>query len=159
MAAIVKPSERGLNDYQSHVSESTEIGWFGPRGVSPHWFDPKEKQFDCLIHEEKQRKLCLMFNAGESAVDFQLPHMLTTSQWYLVADTSRESPFDLCAPREESLYEDWDDYHLHPRSSVILKAHARRRRKRSEIFLCSANRIEHSKSTFINSCPADLGKR
>jgi pullulanase/glycogen debranching enzyme len=119
MAAIVKPSERGLNDYQSHVSESAEIGWFGPRGVSPHWFDPKEKQ----------RKLCLMFNAGESAVDFQLPHMLTTSQWYLVADTSRESPFDLCAPSEESLYEDRDDYHLHPRSSVILKAQCKTAKK------------------------------
>jgi isoamylase len=50
-----------------------EIEWFGPRGGSPNWFDPKEKQFACLIHEGEQSALCLMFNAGADAVDFHLP--------------------------------------------------------------------------------------
>ena len=50
-----------------------EIHWFGPQGGSPNWADPKEKQFACLIHEDEQSALCLMFNAGADAVDFGLP--------------------------------------------------------------------------------------
>jgi isoamylase len=50
-----------------------EIHWFGPQGGLPNWADPKEKQFACLIHEDEQRALCLMFNAGADAVDFGLP--------------------------------------------------------------------------------------
>ena len=48
-----------------------EIHWFGPQGGLPDWADPKEKQFACLIHEDEQRALCLMFNAGTDAVDFR----------------------------------------------------------------------------------------
>ncbi len=29
-----------------------EIQWFGPQGGLPHWADPQEKQFACLIHED-----------------------------------------------------------------------------------------------------------
>jgi len=50
-----------------------EIHWFGPQGGLPDWDDPKEKQFACLIHEDEQFALCLMFNAGADAVDFGLP--------------------------------------------------------------------------------------
>ena len=53
-----------------------EIHWFGPQGGLPSWADPKEKQFACLIHEDEQRALCLMFNAGADAVDFRLPPLL-----------------------------------------------------------------------------------
>ncbi len=50
-----------------------EIHWFGPKGGLPDWSNPKAKQFACLIHEDEQRALCLMFNAGADAVDFGLP--------------------------------------------------------------------------------------
>jgi pullulanase/glycogen debranching enzyme len=39
---------------------------------SKHWFDPKQKQFGCLVHDE-QHPICLMFNASADAVDFSLP--------------------------------------------------------------------------------------
>ena len=33
-----------------------EIHWFSPHGDLPHWTDPKEKQFACLIHEDEQER-------------------------------------------------------------------------------------------------------
>jgi isoamylase len=96
------------------------IHWFGPQGGLPNWADPKEKQFACLIHEDEQRALCLMFNAGADAVDFRLPPILPQARWHLTADTSREAPQDLFAAGEEPLWEDPQTYHLSPRSSAIL---------------------------------------
>jgi len=99
-----------------------EIQWFGPQGRLPNWADPKEKQFACLIHEDEQRALCLMFNAGADAVDFTLPPVLPGVQWYLAVDTSRSAPLDLFAAGEEPLWEDPHAYRLSPRSSAILLA-------------------------------------
>src|SRR5579862_5259830 len=51
----------------------SEIQWFGSQGGLPNWDDPKEKQFACLIQENEQDALLLMFNAGTSGTDFGLP--------------------------------------------------------------------------------------
>ncbi len=99
-----------------------EIHWFGPQGGLPNWSDPKEKQFACLVHEDEQCALCLMFNAGTDAVDFGLPPLLPGARWHLAVDTSREAPQDLFAAGEEPLWEDPQAYHLGPRSSAILLA-------------------------------------
>src|SRR5450759_2925465 len=99
-----------------------EIHWFGPQGGLPNWADPKEKQFACLIHEDEQHALCLMFNAGADAIDFGLPTVLPGARWHLAVDTSREAPLDLFALGEEPLWEDPQTYHLSPRSSAILLA-------------------------------------
>jgi glycogen operon protein len=99
-----------------------EIHWFSPHGDLPHWTDPKEKQFACLIHEDEQSALCLMFNAGADAVDFGLPPVLPGARWHLAVDTSRQAPQDLFAAGEEPLWEDPQTYHLSPRSSAILLA-------------------------------------
>ncbi len=98
-----------------------EIHWFGPQGGLPNWADPKEKQFACLIYEDAQRALCLMFNAGTDAADFRLPHILG-AEWRLAVDTSREAPNDLFAAGEEPRWEDPQTYHLGSRSSAILLA-------------------------------------
>ncbi len=99
-----------------------EINWFGPQGGLPNWADPKEKQFACLIHEDEQHALYLMFNAGADAVDFGLPPVLPGARWHLAVDTSREAPQDLFAAGEEPLWEGPRTYHLGPRSSAILLA-------------------------------------
>jgi isoamylase len=99
-----------------------EIHWFGPQGRFPNWADPKEKHFACLIHEDRQRALCLMFNAGADAVDFGLPPVPPGARWHVAVDTSRESPQDLFIAGEEPLWEDPKTYHLSPRSSAILLA-------------------------------------
>ena len=50
-----------------------EIHWFSPQGDLPHWTDPKEKQLGCLIHEDAQHALCLLFNASGDPVNFCYP--------------------------------------------------------------------------------------
>jgi glycogen operon protein len=102
-----------------------EIHWFGLQGGLPNWADPKEKQFGCLIHEDEQHALCLMFNAATDAVDFGLSAVLPGAQWHLAVDTSREAPQDLFAAGEEPLWEDPQTYHLNPRSSAILLTEAK----------------------------------
>jgi isoamylase len=97
-----------------------EIDWFGPQGGLPNWADPKGKQFACLIHEDEQRALYLMFNTGADAVDFGLPPVLPGARWHLAVDTSRKAPQDLFAAGEEPLWEDPRTYRLSPRSSAIL---------------------------------------
>ena len=99
-----------------------EIRWIGPQGGLPNWADPKEKQFACLIQEDEQRALCLMFNAGVDVVSFGLPPALPGARWYLAVDTSREAPQDLSAAGEEPLWEESRTYRLSPRSSAILLA-------------------------------------
>jgi pullulanase/glycogen debranching enzyme len=107
---------------QEHFYTDAEIHWFGPEGGLPNWADPKEKQFTCLIHEDAQRALCLMFNAGVDAVDVGLPPVPPGTRWHVAVDPSREAPQDLFAVGEEPLWEDPQTYHLSPRSSVILLA-------------------------------------
>ncbi|MBK5282305.1 MAG: glycogen debranching protein GlgX [Nitrospiraceae bacterium] len=101
---------------------NAEIQWFGPHGDLPHWADANAKQFACLIHEDEQRALCLLFNAGVEAAEFALPPALPGARWHLAVDTSRDAPHDLCAPGEEPVWKDPHTYHLSPRSSAILLA-------------------------------------
>ena len=96
-----------------------EIHWFGLQGRLPNWADTKEKVFACLIHEDEQSALCLMFNAGTDAVDFRLPPV-PGAQWRLAVDTSQKTPHDLFAAGEEPLWKNPHIYQLGPRSSVIL---------------------------------------
>ncbi len=97
-----------------------EIHWFGPQGGLPNWADPKDKQFACLIHEEEQHALYLMFNAGTEAVDFALPPDSSGARWRLAADTACDVPRDLFAAGEEPLLDNPQAYHLGPRSAAVL---------------------------------------
>lgn len=97
-----------------------EINWFNPQGNIPYWENPKEKSLACLIHENEQNSLYLMFNAGIDEVDFVLPGLPTNFTWYLAADTSRTSPEDLYETGKELLLENLKTYHLPGRASAIL---------------------------------------
>jgi hypothetical protein len=72
-----------------------EVHWFGPQGGLPNWVDQKAKQFACVIPDDEQCALCLIFSAGLDAVDFNLPPLLPGTRWHLAVDTSREAPQDL----------------------------------------------------------------
>ena len=100
----------------------SQIHWFGSQGALPVWGDPKEKQVACLINEDEQRALCLMFNADIGTVDFALPSLRSGTRWYLAVDTSHNAPQDLFIEGEEQLLEDSQTYHMAPRSSAILLA-------------------------------------
>ena len=117
--------------------KDAEIHWFGSHGGLPNWTDPKEKRFGCLIHEDEPGALCLMFNAGDDAIDFGLPSVPPGARWRLAVDTSRETPQDLFAAGQEPLCEDPHAYHLSPRSSAILLARRTNDRK-SETALAEA---------------------
>ena len=109
-----------LSDEQFYTN--AEIQWFHPQSGLPKWTDPTEKHFAGLIHEDPQRALFLMFNAGTDAVDFHLPPPPPGCQWRLAVDTFVETPFDLLAPGEEPLLKYPQTYLLKPRSSAILLA-------------------------------------
>jgi glycogen operon protein len=97
-----------------------DVHWFGLNGRLPNWDDLKEKQFACLINEDEQCTLYMMFNAGTDAVDFRLPPVTSGTRWHLAIDTSHEAPQDLFAAGEEPILENSQTYHLNARSSVIL---------------------------------------
>ena len=99
-----------------------EIHWFGPQGGLPNWADPREKKFSCLIHENEQSALYLMFNAGGDPVVFVLPPVPPGARWHLAVDTASEAPRDSFAAGKEPLWEDLQTYRLSPRSSAILLA-------------------------------------
>jgi len=98
-----------------------EIHWFCPQGGLPDW-GPKCKTLACLIDEDGQPALFLMFNAGTRGTDFGLPAILRAARWHLAVDTSREAPQDLFFAGEEPVWENPQTYHLNPRSSAILLA-------------------------------------
>jgi glycogen operon protein len=109
---------------QARFYTDADIHWFSPQGDLPHWSDPKGKQLACLIQENGQVSLFLMFNASADAVNFSLPPVLPGTRWYLAVDTSGEAPQDLFAAGEEPVSEDPNICHLGPRSSAILLARA-----------------------------------
>ena len=103
---------------------ASEIQWFGSHGGLPNWTDAKEKRFACLIQESEHNALCLMFNAGDTAVDFGLPVLPPAARWHIAVDTSCPAPRDLFATGEEPLWKDPQSYHLGPQSSAILLVRA-----------------------------------
>ncbi len=97
-----------------------EIHWFGPQGGLPDWTDSNAKQLACLIHEDEQHALYLMFNADTVAVEFKLPPMSPEMRWYVAIDTSRETPQDLFAAGDEPPLDYEQAYLLDSRSSAVL---------------------------------------
>jgi isoamylase len=99
-----------------------DISWFSPQQGSPNWTDPKEKNLACLIQEDGQGALFLMFNAGTNGTDFGLPPLPLGYRWHLAVDTSRSPPQDMSAAGEEALVDNSKTYRLEARSSAILLA-------------------------------------
>jgi isoamylase len=99
-----------------------DIHWYDPQGGFPDWNDREQNKFACLIHEDQQGNLLMMFNAGTDTVDFVLPPAPSGSRWHLAADTSRVSPQDIFAAGTEPHLEDTKTYRMSPRASAILVA-------------------------------------
>jgi glycogen operon protein len=97
-----------------------EIHWFNAQGKLPDWTDPKAKQFACLIQENEQQALFLIFNADTGSTDFHLPPMPEGFRWYRAVDTSQPAPQDFVAAGEETLLDNPTTYRLEARTSAIL---------------------------------------
>ena len=102
--------------------ENEDIHWFGPQGGTPHWVDPRCQQVACLIPENDQESLFLIFNAGKQAVDFALPSLGEEHRWSLFVDTFLPSPNDMAVPGKETPLKYPKSYLVESRSSVILRA-------------------------------------
>jgi isoamylase len=74
-----------------------DINWYDPQGGLPDWDNREENRFACLIHEDQQRTLFLVFNAGTDTVDFALPSAPAGARWHLSVDTAHDAPRDLYA--------------------------------------------------------------
>jgi isoamylase len=96
-----------------------EIRWLNPAGGLPDWFDPKEKIVACLIQENEQAALVLMFNADTIDADFNFPPLPQESHWCLAVDTARPAPQDLYAAGTEARVEPSQTYRLQERSSAV----------------------------------------
>ena len=96
-----------------------EIRWLNCAGGLPNWFDPQERSLACLIQENEEAPLLLMFNAGANDTDFVFPPLLEGSRWHLAADTSRSTPQDLFAAGTEPSVEHSKAHCLHGHSSAI----------------------------------------
>jgi glycogen operon protein len=97
-----------------------DIRWVGLRGLLPNWADPQERQLACLIPEDEQHSLYLLFNAGKSSSDFHLPLQPSTARWHVAVDTAQTTPHDIFAAGEEPLLEAPLVYRLGSHSSAIL---------------------------------------
>ena len=107
---------------QEHFYKDADIHWFSPQGDLPHWSDPEGKQVACLIQENGQGALFLMFNAGPHGAEFSLPPLPWGLLWHLAIDTSHSAPQDLSAAGEETVLDNSTTYHVGSRSSAILLA-------------------------------------
>ncbi|MEO8328084.1 MAG: hypothetical protein ABI618_19735 [Nitrospirota bacterium] len=89
----------------------------------PHWTDPNAKQLACLIHEDAQNALYLMFNAStDEAAAFHLPPMPTGTRWHCAVDTSNEAPQNWGGTGDGLPLDLSQAYHLSARASAILVA-------------------------------------
>ena len=64
-----------------------EINWFASNGGLPDWQNAHEHVLGCLVHEENGAALLLLFNAGESATTFVLPHA-PGEGWQMLLETA-----------------------------------------------------------------------
>jgi glycogen operon protein len=98
----------------------SDIHWFGAQGGLPNWRDAREKRFGCLIQEDGEGALFLMFNAGTDGSDFSVPPPPQGLLWHRAIDTSAAQ--DLLNPGEETLVDHSKPYRLEGRTSAMLLA-------------------------------------
>jgi glycogen operon protein len=99
-----------------------EIRWLDPEGQSPDWDDAQVKHLACLILDDEEADLLLIFNAGTEAVSFELPDPPGGGRWQLAVDTSASVPDDITERGEAPVLDDLSAFFAGPRSSAILLA-------------------------------------
>ena len=99
---------------------SSEIEWQSFECGLPDWTNPEVKQLCCLVNEDGQDRLLIMFNASTQHADYKLPSTPQGYGWHLLVDTSCHSPKDLFLAGSEQPCTDPRTYQLSPQSSAIL---------------------------------------
>jgi glycogen operon protein len=99
-----------------------EIRWFDSAGEAPDWNQTGANHLGCIIRAEEGEDLCMLFNAEDEAVTFNLPQSFDGGVWHIAADTAASSPADIVEPGEERSLEHASTYELTSRSGAILVA-------------------------------------
>jgi glycogen operon protein len=97
---------------------AADIRWFSPSLGTPHWADPRQKTLGCLIRDDGQNPLYLMFNAEETPMSLRIPFAPRGQQWCLEIDTATDLPVSGAGP----IVPGGSTHTLAPRSSAILTA-------------------------------------
>jgi isoamylase len=66
-----------------------EIKWFNSSGMLPDWNNSRAHELACLIYEEDQTMIYMMFNPGSNDIEFTLPILPPNFFWSLAVDTGR----------------------------------------------------------------------
>ncbi len=98
-----------------------DILWHGVRLGRPDWGPASHSLAFELRFPEKNEHLHVMLNAYWEPLDYQLPLLPPGQCWQRVVDTYLPSPEDYADPWVP-LPENQRQYHVHPRSAVILTA-------------------------------------
>jgi isoamylase len=96
-----------------------EIEWLGPTGEVPQWMDTSEKRLGCLIKEEGEAILLMMFNAGTQDTEFMIPPPLPPFQWQMAFDTARTTSKEENPEDNDKRSGISKTYVLHARSNTI----------------------------------------
>ena len=98
----------------------SDIKWFAPTGGVPDWKDERQKSFACLVLDQAEPDLFLMFNADTRPVEFSIPALPEGKIWRLAVDTSRTAPEDFYEPGKEPSLQSQISFRAESRSSAIL---------------------------------------
>jgi isoamylase len=104
-----------------------DLEWFGPPGSPVEW-DGASRALGVLVRSHlpdpapvQSDALCLLFNAGETAVGFDLPQGVGGG-WRICIDTANASPDDVHAVGTEPPIPEQNRYWLGSRSLAVLAA-------------------------------------
>jgi hypothetical protein len=83
---------------------NSEIQWRSFGGGLIDWANPEVKQLSCLVNEDGQDQLLLMFNASTQHAGYTRPSTPQGYGWHLVVDISCDFPKDLFATAQNNLH-------------------------------------------------------
>lgn len=97
----------------------SEIQWLSSAGGSPNWSEPTEKALACVIQENENSKLLVIFNAHVNIARFQLPLLPKALTWRLAVDTARPPRLGFLLGADDLPLDNSKPYSVEARSSVI----------------------------------------
>ena len=102
-----------------------DLEWFGPAGAQPDWDGPT-RALGCLVRpwisgDTRSSALCLLFNAGESVVEFDPPPALA-APWRVSIDTANAAPGDIFPLGSEPPVPDMARYRVASRALAVLSS-------------------------------------
>jgi isoamylase len=115
------PALRRRTFFDTDQDGGCDISWHGLELNKPDWSKAARwLAFHLHPYREDKSHIYIISNAGIKAQTFQLPSPGAHSHWYRVADTAVRYPDDFCKAGQEKRIDKHTEYHVLPRSTVVL---------------------------------------